>query len=175
MWRTGSLVVAGVAVIVLSSTICFSRTAFAAPAAAPAAPAAPAASAMTAPSDAASPEALPPGQQGEAYGGTQVCKMCHPDVFKDWSKSKHSQGFQLLVNVGEDKDEKCLPCHTTGYGKGGFVDDATTPNLEGTTCEACHGPGATHMGNKAKITRIPSAKVCGDCHQKASIHSVPGM
>ena len=108
------------------------------------------------------------------YGGTETCKMCHPDTYGEWAKSRHARGFELLVNVGEEKNVKCLPCHSTGYGNGGFVDEATTPGLKGVTCEACHGPGADHNGDKTKITRVPSAKVCADCHQQTNIHSVEG-
>ncbi|MHB9035811.1 MAG: multiheme c-type cytochrome [Armatimonadota bacterium] len=111
-------------------------------------------------------------QEDAKYAGIDNCKMCHPDTFKDWSKSAHAKSFELLVNVGQDKNAECLPCHTTGYGNGGFVDEATTPGLTGTTCEGCHGPGADHMGDKTKIQRVPSGKVCAGCHQKNSIHSV---
>ncbi|OFX16004.1 MAG: hypothetical protein A2Z18_04315 [Armatimonadetes bacterium RBG_16_58_9] len=115
--------------------------------------------------------------QGEGkYGGIDNCKMCHPDILSDWSKTLHARSFDLLVNVGQEKNAECLPCHTTGYGKGGFVDEATTPGLKGTTCEACHGPGADHadhMGDKTKIQRAPSGQVCADCHQQNNIHSVP--
>ena len=106
------------------------------------------------------------------YGGVDLCSKCHPDQYDDWSKTPHSRSFELLVNLGQDKNAECLPCHSTAYGKGGFVDEATTPGLKGTACEACHGPGADHMGDKSKIVRVPSAQVCSNCHQKANIHSV---
>lgn len=112
-------------------------------------------------------------QDNGKYGGTDNCKMCHPDTFDEWSKTSHAKSYDLLVAAGQEKNAECLPCHTTGYGKGGFVDEATTPGLKGTTCEACHGPGAEHMGDKTKIKREPSAKVCAACHQTNNIHSVP--
>lgn len=112
-------------------------------------------------------------QDKAKYGGVDNCKMCHPDIFNDWSKTPHAKSFDLLVNVGQEKNAECLPCHSTGYGKGGFVDEATTPGLKGTACEACHGPGADHMGDKTKIQRIPSGAVCAACHQKNNIHSIP--
>lgn len=99
------------------------------------------------------------------------CSTCHADTHKSWQSVKHAKAFELLVNVGEEKNEKCLPCHTTGYGKGGFVDVATTPYLEAVTCEACHGPGSEHNGDKTKINRVPSAAVCSGCHQELDIHS----
>lgn len=111
-------------------------------------------------------------QNAGKYAGVDNCKMCHPDPYADWSKTAHARSFELLVNVGQEKNAECLPCHTTGYGKGGYVDEATTPGLKGTTCEACHGPGAGHMGDKAKITRKPSVDTCSGCHQKNSIHSI---
>lgn len=110
----------------------------------------------------------------QTYGGTDNCKMCHPDIFKDWSKMSHAQSFDLLVNVGEEKNPKCLPCHTTGYGHGGYVDEASTPGLKGVTCEACHGPGAEHMGDKTKTQRMPSGATCAACHQQQNLHPVEG-
>ncbi|MCL5103074.1 MAG: cytochrome c family protein [Armatimonadetes bacterium] len=110
--------------------------------------------------------------QDKKYGGVDNCKMCHPDPYADWSKTAHAKSFDLLVNVGQEKNAECLPCHSTGYGKGGFVDDAATPGLKGTTCEACHGPGADHMGDKTKIQRVPPATTCSACHQKNNIHSI---
>ena len=60
-------------------------------------------------------------QDNGQYGGVDNCKMCHPDIYKDWAKTEHARSFDLLVNVGKDKTPECLPCHTTGYGKGGYV------------------------------------------------------
>ena len=112
--------------------------------------------------------------QDKKYEGVDKCNMCHSDVVKDWSKTAHSKSFDLLVNTGQEKNAECLPCHSTGYGKGGFVDEATTPKLEGTVCEGCHGPGSEHAAtmDTTKIQRVPPATVCGGCHQKTNIHSI---
>lgn len=111
-------------------------------------------------------------QTSGKYAGTDNCKMCHPDIYNDWAKSSHARGYDMLVNVGEEKNPECLPCHVTGYGKGGFVDEASSPGLKGATCEACHGPSGDHMGDKAKTVRVPPASTCGACHQKLNIHAI---
>ncbi|MDO8586732.1 MAG: multiheme c-type cytochrome [Armatimonadota bacterium] len=106
------------------------------------------------------------------YIGVSKCQMCHSDTHKSWQSAGHSRAFELITNVGEEKNEKCLPCHTTGYGKGGFVDTESTPDLKAVTCEACHGPGSEHNGDKTKINRMPSGAVCGSCHQTLNIHAI---
>ncbi len=71
--------------------------------------------------------------------------------------------------------QNCAYCHTTGLDResGAWVDD-------GVQCEACHGPGATHITLadeagvrplSAELTAIrgsiynqPDAQVCGQCH-----------
>ncbi len=112
-------------------------------------------------------------QDDGSYGGVALCKMCHPDIYEAWSKTPHAGGFDLLVNVGEEKNSECLPCHTTGYENDGYVDEESTPGLRGTTCEACHGPSADHMGDTTKTQRVPSGKKCGRCHQSDNIHAIP--
>lgn len=111
------------------------------------------------------------GQPNQAkYVGVDNCKMCHSDKHENWDKTAHARAFDLLVNVEQDKNAECLPCHTTGYGNGGFVDTASTPKLAGVVCEACHGPGGDHNGDKTKITKTPSAAVCAKCHKERNIH-----
>lgn len=74
--------------------------------------------------------------------------------------SKHAKAFDLLkagkkkskkkkAGLDPDKDytndEKCLPCHVTGYKKdGGFTDSISTVNMAGVGCESCHGAGSKY-------------------------------
>lgn len=104
------------------------------------------------------------------YVGVDNCKMCHGDMHTNWAKTKHARAFTLLEHAGQAANAQCLPCHTTGYGTGGYVDEASTPGLKGVQCEACHGPGGNHMGDPKGTTRTPSAAVCAACHLKLNIH-----
>ena len=111
-------------------------------------------------------------QNQATYAGAEGC-LCHADpVQSGWQKSKHARAFQLLKLAGQEKNDKCLPCHTTGYGRGGYGTAGVTVNLEGVQCEECHGPAGDHAGtmDKAKVTRTPSALVCARCHLDRGIH-----
>ena len=97
-------------------------------------------------------QADPPADQ--AYTGSKKCASCHFEQYMAWRKTGHAKCFDLLTAKYE-KDEKCLKCHTTGYGEAtGFKDTESTASLAGVTCEACHGPGSEHE----KISQ-PFAKV----------------
>lgn len=108
------------------------------------------------------------------FVGSEGC-LCHADpVHKGWEKSRHARAFDLLKLAGQEKNEKCLPCHTTGYGKGGYGAPGVTANLEGVQCEECHGAASEHVStmDKTKVTRTPSAAVCARCHQDLDIHAI---
>lgn len=108
------------------------------------------------------------------YVGADAC-LCHVDpVQKSWRETKHAKAFELLKLVGQEKNEKCLPCHTTGFGEGGYGSPKSTVNLEGVQCEACHGPASLHTttADKTKIMRTPSVLVCARCHQDMNIHEL---
>ena len=114
-----------------------------------------------------------------AYGNNtkkHKCKPCHLKLYKSWQKTKHANSFQLLVEIGKDQDPECLKCHVTGYGKpGGFVDEATTPHLAGTSCEACHGPASKHLAIKKKSEKkgtMGEVKkgTCEKCHMPHGGH-----
>jgi hypothetical protein len=114
-------------------------------------------------------------QQKAQYVGAEGC-LCHADpVQKTWHMSKHARAFELLKLAGQEKNEKCLPCHTTGYGQGGYGTEGLEANLEGVQCEECHGPASEHVDKMDKdlITRTPSAIVCARCHMEKSIHARP--
>ena len=106
------------------------------------------------------------------YIGAAAC-VCHADPEQaTWHKTEHAHAFELLKLAGQDKNPKCLPCHTTGYGHGGYGAPGVTVNLEGVQCEECHGPGGEHAAtmDKTKITPVPAVTVCSRCHQDLDIH-----
>ena len=94
------------------------------------------------PESTAPDEPAPPADQ--QYMGTKQCAACHFDQFMKWKGTKHATAFDLLP-AEYQADAKCLACHTTGFGKeSGFKTAAASPDLKGTSCEACHGPGSKH-------------------------------
>lgn len=133
---------------------------------------------------------------GPEYIGVKRCKACHMKQYKAWEKTKMAKSFESLkpgvmadakkkagIDPGKDytTDEKCLKCHTTGYGKpGGFKSFAETPDMINVQCEACHGAGGEFSNvmkkNKefklAEVTAVgyvfPSdakaEKECLECH-----------
>jgi mono/diheme cytochrome c family protein len=130
----------------------------------------------------AAAEPAPP--EGQTYTGVKQCSSCHFKQFMSWKKSKH--GIKAGWDTMPEKyrtDAECVKCHTTGYGQAtGFKDAASSPNLIGTTCEACHGPGSKHSevckayAEKKKLSpeedkiardsiyKVLPNNVCAACH-----------
>lgn len=78
------------------------------------------------------------------YVGAERCKMCHRREFESWQATGMATTWNRVKDAPDV--EKCLPCHTTGYGRpGGFTSLEATPHLVGVQCESCHGPGQAHM------------------------------
>lgn len=119
--------------------------------------------------------------EGQTFVGTKECASCHLDQYLAWKGTKHAKNFEILpAKYREDKS--CLKCHATAHGeKTGFENVKTTPNLAGTSCEACHGPGSKHVaiakefgtkklddGEKAyvksTIYKVQPKNVCAECH-----------
>lgn len=123
---------------------------------------------------------------GAAYVGAKGCRLCHAKKYTSWKQTGLADSFEnlrqgvkveLKLALGvEDKDytadPACLPCHTTGFGKGGFTSIEDTPHLAGITCEACHGPGGSYRklmrrGRDALIAAgmvVPEEQICLSCH-----------
>ncbi|MDH4184639.1 MAG: cytochrome c family protein [Nitrospinota bacterium] len=131
------------------------------------------------------------------YVGVEGCK-CHKTEFEEWSKSSHGNAFNSLTAANRsraqnkamkdagldykkdyDKDEKCLPCHTVGFGQPGGYKDASSPeHLRGVGCEMCHGAGSEyrvlHKEKEETFTRAeakamgevypPTEDMCRKCH-----------
>lgn len=111
------------------------------------------------------------------YVGNKKCKMCHQKQFKSWKKSKKASAMDALksgnfsdlkskhgldANKDYSRDEKCLACHTTGFGKTGgyFLADASdakaakkAKKLAGVGCESCHGPGGEYIKLHKKLLK----------------------
>jgi hypothetical protein len=124
--------------------------------------------------------AAPP--ENQTYVGTKECAACHFEQYMTWKKSKHALSFETLPPEYK-ANEKCLKCHTTGFGAAtGFKDPAATPNLTGISCEQCHGPGSEHVkvckpltdkktlsdaekaAAKGSTWRTLPKNVCTECH-----------
>lgn len=113
------------------------------------------------------------------YVSEETCGRCHKEKLKDYLDSSHYYSFETLMDIGEENNPKCLPCHTTGYRKpGGFVDSKTTPGLGRIGCQACHGPGSAHIKpdlskeqRKQTINQVP-VNYCIVCHKIHSHHDL---
>jgi hypothetical protein len=141
-----------------------------------------------------------------AFVGPDNCKKCHLKQFKSWKATAMAKSFEALkpgtspekkkagkLDPAADytKDPNCLRCHTTGYGKEtGYPavvvgkewtedEKARATRLEGTTCEACHGPGSLYGPYKKdheqfKLAEVqalgstspPQVEQCMACHVK---------
>ena len=105
------------------------------------------------------------------YVGASKCRKRHSKVLRQWQKTPHASTFDILTMMGRDTDAECVPCHSTAYGEAsGFVDVDTTPDLAGTTCEACHGPGSEHIAvpkeekERSRAAISQPTGVCVKCH-----------
>lgn len=114
---------------------------------------------------------------GASYVGLKACKKCHLKQYKTWKTTKMARTFEVLKpGISSDtkvklkfdpqkdytKDAECLECHTTGFGMpGGYKipepDDSRVAKRarenEGTTCEACHGPGSRYIAIHKNATK----------------------
>jgi len=110
--------------------------------------------------------AAPPADaSAKPYVGAEACKTCHTADYALWSSSMHAHAMQTLVTKKADFNSECVGCHVVGYKKrGGFADNATTPNLANVQCEACHGPGARHVENPGVPYGKAGKPSCMPCH-----------
>ncbi|MGQ9628894.1 MAG: ammonia-forming cytochrome c nitrite reductase subunit c552 [bacterium] len=109
------------------------------------------------------------------YLGSDICAKCHGNITESWKRTKHFTAYGTLEKIKREKDDRCVGCHTTGFGHAaGFVDPQKTPGLKGVQCESCHGPGGDHVVynmrdgtyfvDPEKISSSLSLEVCARCH-----------
>ncbi len=86
---------------------------------------------------------------GGTYIGPDGCKFCHPVNFDEWMQTNHSRAFNTLVEVGQEKNEDCIPCHVTGYNK-----ETKTYKFKDITCEECHNSGDISANIAERVIKI---------------------
>ena len=109
-----------------------------------------------------------------------ICGNCHVGKLAEWQQTKHSHAFADLQASGH-ASASCEPCHTVG-ANGNYVVDTLVAwtathdtRYQDVQCEACHGPGLTHVTNPDASQPLASMLVgvgltngCGECHQGAN-------
>jgi predicted CXXCH cytochrome family protein len=109
-----------------------------------------------------------------------VCGQCHVSFQNRWEQTAHADAWSTLANVS-GAPEMCRACHTTNSrgnvvtgDVGGFFAHGDS-RYHDVQCEACHGPGLTHVRSPAR-DNWPLATVavgtdlsqgCGECHSGA--------
>ncbi len=118
-----------------------------------------------------------------SYVGNSKCRLCHRNFFLGRKNDPHDHAMENLIASGDDKNSRCLMCHSTGHGTpSGFIDMEKTPRLANVQCEGCHGPGNVHVAlakdkNKNEAKRFTGGgflagednpqilrKMCTSCH-----------
>lgn len=92
------------------------------------------------------------------YKGDAVCRACHTEEARSHALTHHAVAWPTLQRLDRDRDSDCVRCHVTGHGE----DSGWTPgarHLTGVGCEACHGPGGPHDGE-----RTDARASCEGCH-----------
>jgi hypothetical protein len=149
-----------------------------------------------------------------SYVGNKKCKKCHIKQYRSWEETRMAKAFEILrpgnntekkqefdLDVEQDytKDEKCVKCHTVGFGKPGgyaFPDPEDKKAVrkakqrEGIGCECCHGPGSEYIKvfdeiqeakRKYKVEELYAVGLrkldeatCTTCHNEESPSVNPG-
>jgi len=96
----------------------------------------------------------------QGYQGDRVCSVCHQEEALSWAMTHHSVAYRTLYVKDRAQDLECVGCHVTGLDQpGGFVAGDHGSPLKDVTCEACHGAGGPHDGQ-----RDDANASCEGCH-----------
>jgi len=134
--------------------------------------------------------AIGSGINGQSYllehqGKLYEARLSYYKAYKDFGvtpnhPSAPDESLEKAIgrHISEDEAPKCFGCHTTASSTSDKFDP--THALAGITCEACHGPGATHVAakksgmedtgigvelNPATLSPPDSVDFCGACHR----------
>jgi hypothetical protein len=104
-----------------------------------------------------------------SFVGSEVCRLCHEDIYNKWRETKHAYALETLVIKKQAANSECLPCHTVGFGEQtGYTVAENQPYLGAVGCEMCHGRAGDHVraddqtNNFAKTNQA----TCVRCHDQ---------
>lgn len=103
----------------------------------------------------------------DRYVGEVLCAACHPAAAAVWGASKHAAAWAALEHAVASARPDCVGCHSTGYLHPGGYGTSDAPPLTGVQCEACHGPGSSHVaaGGVGTYGKLPASQAaCVACH-----------
>ncbi len=105
-------------------------------------------------------DAPPPEIQSSAS-----CGSCHPGALQQWSSGPHARAQASLVRAGRDREDDCLPCHTSSFAQaGGFTTLEKTPAQAAVNCQDCHRRTAADCQKKGLHSEPVSQDRCATCH-----------
>lgn len=132
---------------------------------------------------------------GRKFVGSEACAECHSHAYEVWENSPHVHATDSIVEPDNERggiarhfDPECIACHVTGWSpkrfypyESGYASLSETPEMIGSGCENCHGPGSEHVAaelgdidvsneklielQQQMVLRLEDAREkCLDCH-----------
>jgi predicted CXXCH cytochrome family protein len=104
-----------------------------------------------------------------------VCGNCHVSIQDQWDETAHAGAWATLQASGSAQ-AVCEGCHTVGQRgnvatTAGGYETVKDPRYHDVQCEACHGPGLTHVQDPDASQPLAPVNVdtdltygCGECH-----------
>jgi hypothetical protein len=109
------------------------------------------------------------GHAENTYVGSEVCRLCHEDIYNKWRETKHAHALETLVTKKQAANPECLRCHTVGFSEPtGYLYKENQPYLAGVGCEMCHGRAGYHVRADDQTDNFAktSEATCVKCHNK---------
>ncbi len=101
------------------------------------------------------------------FAGSNACRSCHQNVYRQWRATTHARAYTTLVKERRHDDDACWRCHVTGaHMEGGPATSGAVGYLRNVQCEACHGASVKHSEDPEVATPMKGkvARTCAQCH-----------
>jgi hypothetical protein len=119
------------------------------------------------PQNGSAPNGLVPADN--SFVGSEVCKLCHEDIYNKWRETKHAHALETLAAKKQSANSECLRCHTVGFNEpSGYDMKQKQPYLAAVGCEMCHGRAGDHVRADEQTNNFAKTNeaTCVRCHDK---------